>query len=128
MENRIRFEAVDDLVEVHVTGKLTREMYGELVPVVERQIRDHGKLRMLLVLHDFHGWTAGALWEDVKFDVKHFGDIRRLAIVGESKWQKGMATFCKPFTTAKVEYFPTAELQAARSWLAEAAAKPAKKG
>jgi len=27
----------------------------------------------------FHGWDAGALWEDIKFDIKHFGDIERLA-------------------------------------------------
>lgn len=126
MENRIRVEASGDLVEVHVSGKLTRDMYEELVPAVERQIRQHGKLRMLLVLNDFHGWTAGALWEDMKFDLKHFSDIRRLAIVGETKWQKGMAVFCKPFTAAKIEYFPSSELEAARGWLAEAAAKPTK--
>ena len=26
-------------------------------------------------------------------------------MVGETKWQHGMATFCKPFTRAKVQYF-----------------------
>ena len=46
------------------------------------------------------------LWQDIKFDVKHFGDIERLAMVGEKKWEQWMATFCKPFTTATVKYFP----------------------
>lgn len=32
-------------------------------------------------------------------------DIERLAIVGEKNWEKGMATFCKPFTIAKVRFF-----------------------
>jgi len=117
MDNRIRVEAIDDLVEVHVSGKLTHEMYGELVPVVERQVREHGRLRMLFVMRDFHGWTAGALWEDLKFDLKHFRDIRRLALVGEARWQKGMAAFCKPFTTAEVEYFPLEKLEEARDWV-----------
>jgi hypothetical protein len=62
-----------------------------------------------------------ALWEDIKFDVKHFSDIERIAMVGERKWQKGMATFCKPFTTAKVRYFERSDLEAAREWIGEAA-------
>ena len=35
-----------------------------------------------------HGWDAGALWEDIKFDIKHFADIERLAMVGEKKWHR----------------------------------------
>jgi hypothetical protein len=31
-----------------------------------------------------------------------------------------MATFCKPFTKAKIKYFDIAELDAARSWIAAA--------
>jgi hypothetical protein len=30
-----------------------------------------------------------------------------------------MATFCKPFTTAKIKYFDHTQLEAARAWLAE---------
>ena len=56
---------------------------------------------MFVVMHDFHGWTASAAWEDTKFGVRHFHDIERLAMVGETKWQHGMAIFCKPFTTAQ---------------------------
>lgn len=125
MENRVQIEASGDLIEVHVTGKLTHEMYQEFVPLLEQAVRDHGKLRLLFVMHDFHGWTAGALWDDLKFDLKHFRDIQRLAIVGETRWQQGMAVFCKPFTTAKIQYFPSTELEAARSWLREAPVKAA---
>src|SRR6266404_5618175 len=68
-------------------------------------VKAHGKLRMLVEMQDFHGWMAGALSQDIKFDAKHFADIERLAIVGETKWQHGMPVFCKPFTSAKVRYF-----------------------
>lgn len=87
------------------------------MPEIERLIDEHGKLRILIAMHDFHGWTAGALWEDIKFDMQHWRDIQRLAIVGESKWEAGMATFCKPFTTAKVKYFDQANLEDAKAWI-----------
>jgi hypothetical protein len=74
---------------------------------------------MLVKMHDFHGWTAGALWEDIKFDARHFGDIERLAIIGEKTWEKAMAAFCKPFTTAKIHYFDRAAIEEARQWLAQ---------
>jgi stage II sporulation SpoAA-like protein len=107
------------ILEVHATGRLTREDYERFAPVIEQRIKRHGKLRILLVLHDFHGWDAGALWEDVKFDMRHFNDIERLAIVGEAAWEKGMAIFCKPFTTAQIRYFDHGETEQARQWIQE---------
>lgn len=105
------------VLEVKISGKLTKEDYLVFVPEVERLIKANGKIRILLQMHDFHGWELSALWQDIKFDVKHFGDIERLAMVGESKWEAGMATFCKPFTTAKIKYFPETQLADARTWI-----------
>lgn len=109
----------DQFLEIHLTGKLVKEDYETLVPAVERLTREQGKIDMLVVMHDFHGWTAGALWEDTKFAMHHFRDVGRLAMIGETNWQAGMATFCKPFTAAKVRYFDSREATAAREWLAE---------
>ncbi len=108
------------VLEVQLTGKLAKEDYEHFVPAVERSVKAHGKIRMLVEMHDFHGWTAGALWQDIKFDAKHFADIERLAIIGETKWQHGMAVFCKPFTSAEVRYFDRPAIQQAREWLASA--------
>jgi hypothetical protein len=105
------------IIEVQITGKLTKEAYQEFVPATEAAIARHGKVRMLVILHDFHGWTAGALWEDIKFDIKHFTHIERLAIVGETKWEHGMAMFCRPFTTAAIKYFDHKDLEQARQWI-----------
>ena len=105
-------------LEIQVTGKLTKEDYEHFVPRTEAMM-EQGKIKILMTMHDFHGWAIGALWEDIKFDVKHFGDIERLAIVGDKQWEKGMAMFCKPFTTAKVQYFDISDIESARSWLAE---------
>lgn len=114
----IDLEARDNILAVHVTGKLEKADYEKFVPAIEDAIDRHGKVRILFDMHDFHGWSAGALWEDVKFDLKHFADIERLALVGEKAWEKGMAAFCKPFTTASVKYFDRNEFDAAREWIA----------
>lgn len=117
MAVQLDHDASKKVLTVKLSGKLEKDDYTLLEPMVEEMIRQDEKVNLLLVLHDFHGWTAGALWEDIKFDANHFRDIAKLAIVGETKWEKGMATFCKPFTTAKIQYFPDFQLLEARKWI-----------
>ena len=90
------------------------------MPEFERLVRQHGKLRLLFDMAGFHGWEGVALWQDINFDMKYFGDIERLAMVGEAKWQHGMATYCKPFTKATIRYFDHSDAGEARKWLGEA--------
>ena len=45
--------------------------------------------------------------------------IKRIALVGDKTWEKWMARVCKPFTMAKIRYFDTAEIAAAKAWLGE---------
>ena len=106
-------------ITVCVSGKLTKEDYNHFAPEFERLVQQHGKIRVLFDMTDFHGWEVDALWEDIKFDARHFRDIDRLAMVGENKWQSGMAAFCKPFTTATIRYFDHADAAEAKLWLNE---------
>lgn len=107
------------LLAVHVNGKLVKDDYTNFVPAFERLVQQHGKMRILFDMTDFHGWEASAAWEDTKFDIKHFADIERLAMVGEKQWQHGMATFSKLFTKATVRYFDHTDAATARKWLDE---------
>jgi hypothetical protein len=105
------------VLEVQVSNKLTAGDYTIFVPEFERLVKQQGKISILFEMVEFHGWEAGALWDDIKFDVKHFSDIERLAIVGDKKWEKGMSAFCHPFTTAKIQYFDRGDIDKARTWL-----------
>jgi len=112
-------ESQQVFMTIRLSDKLTKADYEHFVPLVEKRIAEHGKLRLLVEMRDFHGWEMAALWEDIKFDAKHWRDIERLALVGESRWEKGMATFCKPFTTATIRYFDIEVEDEARQWLEE---------
>ena len=118
----ITFEDENDgrILAIRVSGKLTKADYVYFAPEFERLVQLNGKLRVLFDLAGFHGWEAGALWEDIKFDFKHFADIDRLALIGDKKWQQGMALFCKPFTKATIRSFHDVDAADARKWLKEA--------
>ena len=107
------------VLAVHVSGKLATADYEHFVPEFERLVRKHGKLRVLFDVTELQGWDAGAAWEDIKFDIKHFSDIERLAMIGGVKWQHAMAMFFKPFTRASIRYFDHADAAEAQKWLDE---------
>jgi hypothetical protein len=106
-----------EILTVKVVGKLEVEDYEALVPELERLLEARDKIDLLVQLVDFGGWSAGAAWEDTKLGVRHFHDIARLAIVGESLWEQGMTLFARPFTAARVRYFDVADTGEAIAWL-----------
>lgn len=115
----LREEAGGRVLVIRLGGKLTKADYENFVPEIERLIRRHGKVRMLIQMHDFHGWHLSAQWDDLRFDLKHFTHIERLALVGESQWEEGMTAFCQPFTEATVRYFNEAKSGESLNWINE---------
>jgi hypothetical protein len=103
-----------------MSGKLHDEDYKQFVPLVDAEIARDGKVNILAQFHDFHGWDMHALWDDIKFSTTHCTKIARIAMVGDKTWEKWMVMFCKPFTLARIRYFDTADIEAAKAWLAEA--------
>ncbi|MBX9584360.1 MAG: STAS/SEC14 domain-containing protein [Gemmataceae bacterium] len=108
----------DKVLGFKLSGTLHDEDYQAFVPAVDAA--GTGKARLLAQFHDFHGWDAKALWDDIKFSTTHCTKFEKIALVGDKTWEKWMAAVCKPFTMAKVRYFDAADLDQAWAWLGEA--------
>lgn len=120
-EIQLEKSPVGDIVTLTFKGKVDKDDYDMFVPQIEGLMQGEAKIRLMVELHDFKGWTAGALWEDTKFAARHFNDIERLAIVGDARWERNMTAFIKPFTTATVRYFDLQYADQARDWIRQAA-------
>jgi len=107
------------VLHVRLSGRLTDADYQQFVPEVERLIARHGRLRLLVEMTDFHGWNAGALWDDLKVYLKHGSEIERLAIVGEKRWQEWMTRLSRPFLRAETQYYDHDHAAEARRWILE---------
>jgi hypothetical protein len=104
-------------LEINVEGQLKAEDYRLFKELAEQRIDRFGQVNLLVVITAFAGWTPAALWQDIKFDVAHYGDVGRLAIVGSVPLNHWMATPSKPFTSAVVQYYSMAEIEEAREWI-----------
>jgi hypothetical protein len=106
-----------EVLGLKLCGRLHDEDYRQFLPSIETRLTAKGKVRLFVQFEDFHGWDLHAAWDDLKFNLKHHSDFQRIAMVGDRKWEKWMANFCKPFFKAKVKYFDRSEVDAAWKWL-----------
>ena len=61
-----------------------------------------------------------ALWDEMKFDVKHCNDIERCAIVGDPSWHQWMTKMGQTiFRRAQMKYFDKSQSEEAWQWVCE---------
>ena len=104
-------------LEIDIEGKLEKEDYVDFKPLAEARIEQFGDINLLIRLSEFHGWSPAALWEDLKWDARHYNDVDRLALVSEDEGEGWMATVSRPFTRAEVKHFVSDDIDRARRWV-----------
>jgi hypothetical protein len=115
----IRLSTSDDSNILFTTssGTLDKNDYDTLLPIVENKILKYGKVRWYFEMDHFDGWKLDAFWKDIKFDVRHFKDFEKVAMVGDKRWQEWMVRSIKPFIPAEIKYFNLSEKDLAEQWI-----------
>src|SRR5262245_8951642 len=68
-----------------LSGKLHDEDYNRCVPLVDSEVAKEGKVNVLAEFHDFRGWDAKALWDDIKFSTTQFTKIDKIVLGSATK-------------------------------------------
>lgn len=104
---------------IEASGKITAKDYEELlVPKLDAMISEHGKIKCLLHLKaPFEGWEMAAAIDDLKFDIKHGGDMEKIALVGGPKWVSVSTRIFGTLMSAEVRVFKDEELTEAIAWV-----------
>lgn len=71
--------STNNFLSVRVSGKLGDEDFTKLFALIDATVASQGKCRLLIELHDFHGWDLHGLWDDIKFHTMHAAGIERIA-------------------------------------------------
>lgn len=104
---------------LRISGTLKRSEFAATQKEIADKIDIGSKPRVLAVLENFEGWERGADWNDLDFLVSHSGEIAKIAVVADPKWEVQALGFAGAgVRKAPVKFFPTAQLAEARSWIA----------
>jgi hypothetical protein len=111
----------DNVYRLEVSGLLTKSDLDRAQDVLTADIGNipDGKVRVLVVLDQFHGWDDLGNWSDLTFFARYGDRIERIAIVGDPRWRDHALMFAAAdLRRGPVEYFAADAMPAARSWLA----------
>jgi SpoIIAA-like len=111
-----------NVVGLRVTGTVQREDFRVLTPHVDAAIARHGSVRLLCDLSGWAGIEPGALWEDLRFSLRHARDIDRMAVVTDRRWIERWVAFAGRLVGTEVRCFEPADRDDAWAWVREGAA------
>jgi hypothetical protein len=114
---RIITNSRENILAIRFSGKVNKEDYKSLLPIVEEKINKSKKINMYWELVDFEGWDIGSLIQEVKFDIAHAASFNKVAVVGEKKWQQMIASAGNRLTSAEVRFFDKSEQMKAMDWI-----------
>lgn len=107
-----------DVYVLRISGTLKRSEFAAGQQDLARKIDMGAKPRLLAIMQDFEGWERGADWNDLDFLLSHSGEIARIGIVADPKWEPRALAFAGAgVRRAPVRFFPSDELDAARRWI-----------
>jgi hypothetical protein len=96
-----------NVVGYKISGTMTKEDYATLDPAVDAVIDEYGSINLLLDLTEFRWEKVNAWSTDLAFGKKYKDKIEKMALVGNKKWEKAMATAAQPFYAKAIQYFET---------------------
>ena len=110
-------ESSGPVVGYKVQGKVTAEDYQQLNQEVQALVDQHDDVCLLLDLQEFAGEEANAWLPDMKFGHRFHDKIKKMAIVGDKRWEKWLTALAHPFYAKDAKLFHSGEIDKAWSWL-----------
>jgi len=104
---------------IKIRGVFTQQDFEQVfIPQFERLIAEHQAANLLLEFDsNFNGWELAALWREIKFSIKHFESIAKIALIGNDKVIKWSFRLLHPFATLEINRFDYGQREVAKAWL-----------
>jgi hypothetical protein len=116
------FTEITDLpagvIGFEVAGKLAAEDYRDTLDPALKAAAETGEIRLVLVMPEFEGMQAGAVWEDTKAGFSHWQAWKRIAVVTDIEWMSHAIQWLGWMSPGQVKTFPIADRAAAIEWAA----------
>lgn len=116
---RYSTEPNSPVVELTVEGRITDADLRANIERLRDDLERNGKTRILEVIQHFTGMEPQALWTDLKLGLPLVHKVSRVAVVADQAWIRTVSHLGRFFTSAELKIFEPAELDQARTWIAQ---------
>ena len=110
-------ESSGNILGYKVSGDVTKADYDVMLPEVEALVKEEGEICLLIDLTEFRWEKIRAWGADMKFGRDYRKKIKKMAIVGDKKWQEWLTKLAEPFYAIDARFFEGDEITNAWDWL-----------
>lgn len=110
----------NNVVGFTARGEVTANDYETvLIPEVESRLNQSDKVRIFCYLGpEFSGFSAGAMWDDLKMALRHLKSWEKIAVVTDKRWiNSGVSTF-QNVIPCPIIVFNNEQYDQAKTWIA----------
>jgi hypothetical protein len=105
------------LLGFRIEGTLTAADVGEMHRAFRDAVAVHGEASLLVEIGDLALPEPSAVLRDLRAMPEVLRDVRRLAVVGDGRWQAWAAGAANLLARGEARHFDAAELDTAWTWL-----------
>ena len=102
-----------------VSGTVAKSDYEVMVPEVQALAQQEDSLSLLLDLTEFKWEKVSAWGADMHFGHEFRHKIKKMAIIGDKKWEEWLAKLASPFYAEQSKFFSSDQSDSAWEWLQE---------
>ncbi len=110
-------EGSGNILGFKIAGGITKKQKERICKVLEKQISESGKIRLVLVIEPHGKMDAESLLLDLNFTFIYSDKIERMAIIGNKAWEKTWIALFGLFSHIRTKYFDRSEIKAAWKWI-----------
>ncbi|WP_033543191.1 STAS/SEC14 domain-containing protein [Planococcus sp. CAU13] len=107
----------DNTIAFEFTGKPVKEDADKLENAIKEKFGDDGKFNVLIIAKDVEMPTMTGMWERIKVQTKHMGQIQKAALVSEREWVEIAESMHKLVPGMKTEHFSPNQIDEAWKWI-----------
>jgi hypothetical protein len=122
--HNIRKLSSGNVIVMTLSGKLTHEDYGEIVPFLAKFIKKYKKIRLLIELDNFQGWEIRATLDEIIFLFRYGFHVERIAFLIHATQDQLAVLLDRPFGRAlgeNIKYFRHRFCEEAWEWICDGA-------
>ena len=86
-------DTVDGIITIEVSGRINPQELSANQAEVLKLLQDWGGGSLLTILEQFEGFEDGGDWSDLSFQVHADPLIRKMALLGDTKWEQFASAF-----------------------------------
>ncbi len=112
-------ESSGNVVGYKIVGKLEPSDFEKLEPEVKALVEKEGTIRLLFDMSGYEGESVQGLIADYKFGRAFQNKIKKMAVVGNSTWEKWATRLAQVIYATEARFFLSSDIGKAWAWLRE---------